>query len=80
MKPMALSTRILGQVVALFRSFLGFHAVVIVNQLGVVLVRVSTEEAIVTLEASPQWPAIIRAGRRGLIPGVRCHFPSAKVL
>ena len=42
--------QILRQVVTLFRCFLGFDAVVIVDQLRVVLMRIPTEKTIKALE------------------------------
>ena len=44
--------QVLGQVVTLFRGLWRLDLVIVVDQVGVVLVRVATQEAIVALEAT----------------------------
>ena len=51
--------QVLGQVVALFRGFRRLDLVVVVHQVGVVLVGVAAQEAIVALEAASQRPAVV---------------------
>ena len=53
--------------VALFRCLGRLHLVVIINQLGIILVGFAAQETIVTLETTPQWPAVIRTGSRNLV-------------
>src|SRR5215213_7068563 len=54
-----------------------FDLVVVVDKLGIVLVGVAAEEAIVTLETSPERPAVVGTGgadllRRGEMPLADC--------
>ena len=55
---------VLGQVVALLGRPRRLDRVVVVDELGVPLARVAAQEAVEALEAAPQRPAVVRAGRR----------------
>ena len=68
------------EVVALLRRGRLAHRVVVVGQVGVPLVGVATEEAVVALEAAAERPAVVGPGGVALLGGVRCHLPTAKVL
>ena len=59
--------QIFGQVVAFFRRLLRLHRVVVVNQLGIILVRLAAEKTVEALEAAAQRPAIVRACSRDLV-------------
>ena len=54
---------IFGEVIALFRRLRRLDLVVVVDEVGVVLVRVAAEEAVVALEAAAERPAVV--GARG---------------
>ena len=58
--------QVLGEVVALLGRGRRLDLVVVVDQLGIPLARVAAEEAVEALEASRQWPAVVRP-RRGLL-------------
>ena len=56
--------QIARQVVALLRRLRRLDLMVVVDEVGIVLVRVAAEEAVVALEAAPERPAVVRARRR----------------
>ena len=56
-----------GQVIALLRRLRRLDLMIVVDQLGVVLVRVAAEEAVVALEAAAERPAVVGPGRAGLL-------------
>ena len=60
----SLVSQVLGQVVALLGCLGRLDLVGVVDQVGVILVGVAAQEAIVALEAPSQWPAFVGAGGR----------------
>ena len=72
--------QVLGQVVTLFRGPRRLDLVVVVDEVGVPLAGVATEEAVEAFEPTPEWPAGVGAGRgllvaRGQVP--LAHHQSA---
>ena len=59
--------QVLGQVVALLGRPRRLDRVVVVDEVRVPLARVAAEEAVEALEAAPERPAVVRAGRRLLV-------------
>jgi hypothetical protein len=66
-------------VVALLRRGRLVDRVVVVDEVGISLVRLAAEEAVEALEAPAQRPAPLPRGHVDLVPGVRCHVPTAYV-
>ena len=56
-----------GQVIALLGRLRRLDLVVVVDQVGIVLVGVAAEEAVVALEAAAERPAVVGAGRADLL-------------
>ena len=59
--------QVLREVVALLGRPRRLDRVVVVDEVGVPLARVPAEEAVEALEAAPERPAVVRAGRRLLV-------------
>ena len=59
--------QILGEVVALLGRLGGGHLMVVVDEIRVVLVRVTAHEAVEPFEAAAEWPAVVGAGRARLL-------------
>ena len=63
--------------IALFRCLGRLDLVIVVNQVGIILMRVAAEEAVVAIEAASQRPAVIGAGCADLLGGSQMPFPDA---
>ena len=51
-----------GQMVALFRGFRRLDLMIVVDEVGIILMRVAAEKAVIALEAAPERPSVIGAG------------------
>src|SRR5262245_19745863 len=70
--------QVFGQVIALLRRLRRIHLVVVVNQVGIVLMRVAPEESVVTLETAAQRPAAIWPGCTGFRCRREMPFPETE--
>ena len=53
--------QVFGQVVAFLRRLRWLDTMVVIGEVGIVLVGVTAEKTVVTVEAAAEWPAIVRA-------------------
>jgi len=58
--------QILSEMVALLRRLGWLDLVVVIDQVGILLVGIAAQEAIIALEAPSQWPAVVGASGRFL--------------
>ena len=56
-----------GEVIAFFRRFRRLDLMIVVDEVGIILMGVAAEEAVIALEAAPERPPIIRAGGADLL-------------
>ena len=59
--------QVLRQVIAFLRRLGLLDLMIVVDEIGIVLMRVAAEEAVVALEAASQRPAVVGAGRADLL-------------
>src|SRR5262245_58615155 len=64
-----------SQVVTLLGRCGRLDLVIVVNEVRVVLARVTPEKAVVALETAPERPAIVRTRGAGLLGGREVPFP-----
>jgi hypothetical protein len=74
----SLVSKIGGEVIALFRRFRRLDLMIVVDEVGIILMRVAAEKSVIALEAPPERPAVIRAGRADLFG--RRQVPFAKAI
>ena len=55
------------EVIAFLRSFRRLDLMIVVDEVGIILVGVAAEEAVVALEAAPERPAVVGAGGADLL-------------
>ncbi len=67
-----------GEVVTLLGRLRRLDLMVVEDQVGIVLVGVTAEEAVVAVEPAPQRPAVVRAGRADLFRGCQVPFADAE--
>ena len=67
-----------GEVVALLRRLRRLDLMVVEDQVGIVLVRVAAEKAVVAVEAAPERPAVVRARGADLLGGRQVPFADAE--
>ena len=56
-----------GEVIAFLRRFRRLDLMIVVDEVGIILMGVAAEKAIIALEAAPERPAVIRAGGADLL-------------
>ena len=66
-----------GEVVALFRRLRRLDLMVVINEIGIILVRVAAEKAVIALEAAAQRPAVIGTGGADLLGRRQVPFADA---
>ena len=77
--PQRLIDHVFAEVVAVLRPTGGCRHVVVDHDLGMELVGLAFEEAVVAIEAARQRPLVERARRRHVPVGARCHLPVQNV-
>ena len=55
------------EVVAFFRRFRRLDLMIVINEVGIILMRVAAEKAIIALEAASERPTVIRTGGADLL-------------
>ena len=58
-----------GQVIAFLRRLRRLDLMIVVDEVGIILMRVAAEKAVVALEAAPERPAVVGAGGADLLGG-----------
>ena len=71
---MRLVDQVFGQVIALLRRLRRLNLMVVVDQVGIILVRVAAQESVIALETAAQRPTIVRTRRAGLFRGSQVPF------
>ena len=66
-----------GEVIALFRGLRRLDLMIVIDEVGIILMRVAAEKAVIALEAASQRPAVIRARGADLLGWRQVPFADA---
>ena len=67
------------EVIAVLGRLRRLDLVVVEDEIGIVLMRVTAEETVVAVEPAAQRPAVVRPAALTCSAGVRCHLPTQNV-
>ena len=66
-----------SEMITLFRRLRRLDLMIVINKVGIILMRVTAEETVIALKATPERPAIIRTGRADLLGRREMPFADA---